>query len=1033
MAFSEVCPFLYKLGVTSSLLLNVAEDSDNGADFSTLDVPCVTNEVIIELYHFMNRNPTCTYHTLWRWLASLLGDRWPQNDFPTVKAVRQSVIRLISKLSKTKKMPYSKERTALLSIFLREPYCLPKIFQSRGKLITPSSSSASSCSSAENEILKSVNTKLCEELSALSLETDSLRDSDKKLSETRQKMYAINRNGNKKLRRRDRIIQKQVKHLAGRKKVIRNLEHKVTQSESQVSSLKEKIDRLSHRARYWKSKCEDLKQTSGDELAEYVLTEESKQSKLREEVAELEHENLELRDTVQEVMSNVANYSLVTFEKGKYTDDIRACCYELLSLNVGVRNVQAVIESVIKNIAHQEIGRLPQKTVLCDMMIECLTIAQAQLGEELSRDDGGCYTLQTDGTTKHGQHFGTYDIATVDTTYRLGLRHVFSGSAQNTLETLTEILDDLDVVRKEVGQSAVSAKIISKLKNTMSDRHAAEKLFAQILAEYRANILPDVVAGWEAMTVEERDQLTRMNNFFCGLHFLVGLADAADETLKVWESTIEDENEQVKSSGTQRLIRTACKAFHHRGSEQAGCSTHFRAYLRRKGITKLPLAAFVGNRFNILFYDAAGVYFLKSHMTQYLTHSHINSLNRLLQAVLSDLQTPHLIAGCKALGIIDKLVTGPFWRFLQTSTVSILQMSEWYTMMKDKFEEWSSDAQKVLENQDVLFEEFTSLTVRDEVAACLYERTEEDPMVQELLQLLFKAFALTIQRLLIDHLPGGEFHSVSDPKIVQETMSVPKTNVSPERDFAILDRFMSQKPNATYIALESLLLFSQNKSSTWLDTKTSEEKERLLQAARTLTSVHRANFRERRKEIEKQRLEAIEKKERELARKKEKELKDKESLTLKIQQIGLWTTYEEVRSGLDKVKSKKAKLEALKLQINFRRKVLNQSHADKVMFQFSHNRRAFSVEELTQNLLQLLPSDLNCGLTVDKIRADPEVLIYRRIEHLFDCDGVNIWYKGTVLAYDKDTEEFKVAYDNEDEAYCFSLLQDLENNELRVL
>ena len=157
-------------------------------------------------------------------------------------------------------------------------------------------------------------------------------------------------------------------------------------------------------------------------------------------------------------------------------------------------------------------------------------------------------------------------------------------------------------------------------------------MFAQILAEYRANVLPDVVAGWEAMTVQERDQLTVMKNFYCGLHFLVGLADAADETLKVWESTIEDENEQVTSSGTQRLIQTACKSFHHRGSEQAGCSTHFRDYFRRKGITKLPLAAFVGNRFNILFYDAAGVYFLRSHMTQYLTHSHINSLNCLLQS-----------------------------------------------------------------------------------------------------------------------------------------------------------------------------------------------------------------------------------------------------------------------------------------------------------------------------------------------------------------------------------------------------------------
>ena len=68
-------------------------------------------------------------------------------------------------------------------------------------------------------------------------------------------------------------------------------------------------------------------------------------------------------------------------------------------------------------------------------------------------------------------------------------------------------------------------------------------------------------------------------------------------------------------SGTQNVVRIACKSFHHRGSaEQAGCSTFFRAFLRRQGISKIPLAAFRGNRFNILFYYAAGVYYLKSHM-----------------------------------------------------------------------------------------------------------------------------------------------------------------------------------------------------------------------------------------------------------------------------------------------------------------------------------------------------------------------------------------------------------------------------------
>ena len=85
-------------------------------------------------------------------------------------------------------------------------------------------------------------------------------------------------------------------------------------------------------------------------------------------------------------------------------------------------------------------------------------------------------------------------------------------------------------------------------------------------------------------------------------------------------------------------------------------------------------------------------------------------------------------------------------------------------------------------------------------------------MTQEVLQLLFQSFAITLQRLVIDHLPGGMYNSVVDPQVIQETKSVPKSNVVPECDFAVLDRLMTQKPNATYIALESLLLYSHNKS-----------------------------------------------------------------------------------------------------------------------------------------------------------------------------------------------------------------------------
>lgn len=92
------------------------------------------------------------------------------------------------------------------------------------------------------------------------------------------------------------------------------------------------------------------------------------------------------------------------------------------------------------------------------------------------------------------------------------------------LDTLTEILEDLDMVQKQlhVNGSKVSSSIVAKIKNTMSDHHAAEKLFNELSADYMSEILPDIVSGWKDITDPQREQLTRMNNFFCGLRLLIG-------------------------------------------------------------------------------------------------------------------------------------------------------------------------------------------------------------------------------------------------------------------------------------------------------------------------------------------------------------------------------------------------------------------------------------------------------------------------------------------------------------------------------
>ena len=87
------------------------------------------------------------------------------------------------------------------------------------------------------------------------------------------------------------------------------------------------------------------------------------------------------------------------------------------------------------------------------------------------------------------------------------------------------------------------------------------------------------------------------------------------------------------------------------------------------------------------------------------------------------------------------------------------------------------DAEGILEGQEHLLRQHET---EDEVYKDLFIGVENESMVQELLQLLFQSFASSVQRLLIDHLPGGKHHSVTDPaglkrrNYFQPQMSAPK-------------------------------------------------------------------------------------------------------------------------------------------------------------------------------------------------------------------------------------------------------------------
>jgi signal recognition particle GTPase len=74
----------------------------------------------------------------------------------------------------------------------------------------------------------------------------------------------------------------------------------------------------------------------------------------------LENENEIMKDQVEELM-NSSSQTIKLFEGGKYKDNVREVYLALLSMNVGVKNVEKIVQTVLEKMASIKVDRLPKK------------------------------------------------------------------------------------------------------------------------------------------------------------------------------------------------------------------------------------------------------------------------------------------------------------------------------------------------------------------------------------------------------------------------------------------------------------------------------------------------------------------------------------------------------------------------------------------------------------------------------------------------------------------------------------------------
>ena len=716
-------------------------------------------------------------------------------------------------------------------------------------------------------------------------------------------------------------------------------------------------------------------------------------------------ENNWLREMVQEEVTT-------KFPNGQYTDDMKECVMSLLTHNVPTGQVSAVISAVMK-LACRKASDLPSKSTVNDWNVMRLILAQKQIGEILpSQSNLG---LLSDETSKFGKKVEGFHASDSDgRLYVLGLREITTKSGQDTLSTFQQILRDIDDVSHNA--TDVAKKILVNITCTMSDRASTQIKFNELLEAYRQEVLPSTIENYAQLTDAQRLSLGKLCNFFCGLHALVHLAEVASTALKESDKGFFADKSPIldgsfskgNESGAVRLIRTASKAVAQGGDEKSGCHgsymEYMRPHLKANGFYSLPLEPFRGNRFNIVFQNAASLFYLAEHLTSFLNG---NATNRLLQAVLFDLKVPEYLAGCKALGLISKLVTVPLWTTIENTAIHLMDIGTRYQEIIDYLVTAVERTDEFITGTLHLSFSETGKLENDKIYGALIKTWEHDHQVETILKVMLPAMTSLLQRIFSDHLEGGRWSEVSQ-ELREKTKGLPKHNKFSESIFGHLDRLLREKPSLTTIASEAYVMFSHNNTLEWLQSKTTAERATLISQSRKSVKHTRKAFKTRQLAIQEAKRVAVLEKLRKAEAAQLAKLRKKEQQTTNIIHWGLWQSDQEVNDALRDIDSEKEKVKALKDQLNFRRNVLKQKPLDpalKNVYSFSHRvekrRVTLDSDGLAGQVKQLIAHSFQLDATEQQPRVQEggaPILVGRKVSHKFVTDDGDEWFNGTVIS-----------------------------------
>jgi hypothetical protein len=365
--------------------------------------------------------------------------------------------------------------------------------------------------------------------------------------------------------------------------------------------------------------------------------------------SQLDAQSLESEETIntliskhEEELEKLLQASVVQTYTGKgklFTDTIRTVYYKLISLNVPTNKIHQIIHTILQELALQvTVGKLPSRTTAAQFRKECVGLAYQQTPNVLGGASAHKHqTLSVDEASKQRKGFlATIQTTVIDgerTSLVVGLRRTFHKTAVGAQVDYERLLADIELVNsKRLGPAAALKQIVNIVERTTSsqtDRGASVRKFVtEIFPKFRATLLESKKEGWADLTPEEQVVLTKVVAHDCNNHFWHNVGVAALKVLAAWESSFyEEAAAKVRGKGNacaaETAVWAAMKDISWRASEQAGFGAKVLIeWLDSEAFTKkhfkdADLKAMLGNRFNVVFENAAGLYHILQELRDF--------------------------------------------------------------------------------------------------------------------------------------------------------------------------------------------------------------------------------------------------------------------------------------------------------------------------------------------------------------------------------------------------------------------------------